>query len=149
MPEEAQGGPRQGGKHQRPCRPVGELGGDEEEAHGADEGDPPGEAVQAVHEVEGIGDAHDPKPGEEESQGGVQGGAEGGLKPHPHGHEEEGGKRLDEEAEEGRKAELVVNEAHKHEPGSPRRMARTWMSTCSTRMGRRKAATTRASTTPA
>ena len=77
------------------------------------------EAVQAVHEVEGIGDAHDPKPGEEESQGGVQGGAEGGLKPHPHGHEEEGGKRLDEEAEEGRKAELVVNEAHKHEPGSP------------------------------
>ncbi len=117
VPEEAQSGPRQGGEDQGPRRPVGELGGDEEEAHGAHVGHAARQAVQPVHEVQGVGDAYHPEPGEEEAQGGVQRRAEGGFKADAHRHEEEGRQGLDEETEEGGKAELVVHEAHQHQPG--------------------------------
>jgi hypothetical protein len=92
------------------------LGRHRQQAHRRDETDPTGKAVHAIDEVDGVGDGHDPHHRE------YYGDSEGEIASELHrdadagAYQEKGRDQLDQQAEDGGQAVLVVDEpGHDHE----------------------------------
>ena len=87
------------------------LGRGGKEAHGRDEADPPGQAIDAIEQIDRVGDGDDPDHGEDDGEGGVEVAGEGHRDLDVDGHQEQGRDQLNQKAEQGRQTELVVDEA--------------------------------------
>ncbi len=124
--QKADAPPGQSG-HEDGGGPVGHHQGDDQQGHGADGGHAAGQTVQAVNQVDGIGNGHNPQDGEGNFQyaelpigvGGKNIGVGQGLNDVAGAHRHQGGGNLHKELGQGFQGVDIVKNAQHHNHGGP------------------------------